>query len=126
MIRRPPRSTLFPYTTLFRSHVLARVGALVRAEQLEEFVRRPHPGADELLGAVQVTQVADPHPAPAVLVFVGGPDAAPGRADLLALLAGAVEQLVVREGQMGAVRDVELVLGTNAARRQRVDRKSVV
>src|SRR5256885_13504807 len=30
MIRRPPRSTLFPYTTLFRSHpahdVLARIG----------------------------------------------------------------------------------------------------
>src|SRR3989449_6683063 len=24
MIRRPPRSTLFPYTTLFRSHVLHR------------------------------------------------------------------------------------------------------
>src|SRR3712207_6864167 len=24
MIRRPPRSTLFPYTTLFRSHRLAR------------------------------------------------------------------------------------------------------
>src|SRR5260370_7983404 len=23
MIRRPPRSTLFPYTTLFRSHILA-------------------------------------------------------------------------------------------------------
>src|SRR2546422_2676461 len=30
MIRRPPRSTLFPYTTLFRSH-LARVVALVAA-----------------------------------------------------------------------------------------------
>src|SRR3712207_202596 len=29
MIRRPPRSTLFPYTTLFRSH-LPRVGALGR------------------------------------------------------------------------------------------------
>src|SRR5438067_9322970 len=28
MIRRPPRSTLFPYTTLFRSR-LARVSALV-------------------------------------------------------------------------------------------------
>src|SRR3712207_8680862 len=28
MIRRPPRSTLFPYTTLFRSHV-AGVGLLV-------------------------------------------------------------------------------------------------
>src|SRR3712207_8625419 len=25
MIRRPPRSTLFPYTTLFRSEVLAQV-----------------------------------------------------------------------------------------------------
>src|SRR5947207_7430940 len=24
MIRRPPRSTLFPYTTLFRSHLLAQ------------------------------------------------------------------------------------------------------
>src|SRR2546425_3105122 len=27
MIRRPPRSTLFPYTTLFRSEVHLRVGA---------------------------------------------------------------------------------------------------
>src|SRR2546430_8624480 len=26
MIRRPPRSTLFPYTTLFRSHTLVIVG----------------------------------------------------------------------------------------------------
>src|SRR3712207_7004086 len=25
MIRRPPRSTLFPYTTLFRSHVVLRL-----------------------------------------------------------------------------------------------------
>src|SRR3712207_7838126 len=32
MIRRPPRSTLFPYTTLFRSEVLRldRVGACAR------------------------------------------------------------------------------------------------
>src|SRR2546429_5589632 len=29
MIRRPPRSTLFPYTTLFRS----RLGAIVREQQ---------------------------------------------------------------------------------------------
>src|SRR5438309_5296251 len=26
MIRRPPRSTLFPYTTLFRSHAVVRHG----------------------------------------------------------------------------------------------------
>src|SRR5258708_10021775 len=34
MIRRPPRSTLFPYTTLFRSHVLARL-----ALDLDELLR---------------------------------------------------------------------------------------
>src|SRR2546427_12788618 len=28
MIRRPPRSTLFPYTTLFRSHVLEAIAQL--------------------------------------------------------------------------------------------------
>src|SRR3989442_11751184 len=33
MIRRPPRSTLFPYTTLFRSNVLARVPATPRDNQ---------------------------------------------------------------------------------------------
>src|SRR3712207_7554624 len=32
MIRRPPRSTLFPYTTLFRSDVAAARQALQRAE----------------------------------------------------------------------------------------------
>src|SRR5438034_7321700 len=38
MIRRPPRSTLFPYTTLFRS---TEVGAEIRAEiaVLEELMR---------------------------------------------------------------------------------------
>src|SRR5256885_12061875 len=34
MIRRPPRSTLFPYTTLFRSHV--------RAERLLQQLRLCH------------------------------------------------------------------------------------
>src|SRR5436309_14731402 len=31
MIRRPPRSTLFPYTTLFRSAIEARAGGRARA-----------------------------------------------------------------------------------------------
>src|SRR5690349_23439880 len=36
MIRRPPRSTLFPYTTLFRSDLDgARVGVDVRPQPLE-------------------------------------------------------------------------------------------
>src|SRR3712207_7898665 len=30
MIRRPPRSTLFPYTTLFRSHVVLTDEKLIR------------------------------------------------------------------------------------------------
>src|SRR2546423_2695009 len=33
MIRRPPRSTLFPYTTLFRSRAHAREPAQFRADQ---------------------------------------------------------------------------------------------
>src|SRR5688572_32741992 len=42
MIRRPPRSTLFPYTTLFRSaaHVHTRRAALVRPEQRAHGHRR--------------------------------------------------------------------------------------
>src|SRR3712207_7971606 len=43
MIRRPPRSTLFPYTTLFRSAVLLRV--LAQAGNTEQVV----PVADRLL-----------------------------------------------------------------------------
>src|SRR3712207_8675426 len=57
MIRRPPRSTLFPYTTLFRSLGLpqgrrAEAGALVdvKALGLEELAR--HLGHDLLLGEV--------------------------------------------------------------------------
>src|SRR2546422_3005149 len=38
MIRRPPRSTLFPYTTLFRSRDLARAGEV--AEPVGRLVRR--------------------------------------------------------------------------------------
>src|SRR3712207_7789346 len=45
MIRRPPRSTLFPYTTLFRStRVPHRLGARDRAETQRAPVR--HQGVD--------------------------------------------------------------------------------
>src|SRR5436309_11501777 len=39
MIRRPPRSTLFPYTTLFRSDVLALLPAWKRYLRLVEQLR---------------------------------------------------------------------------------------
>src|SRR5690242_21308866 len=41
MIRRPPRSTLFPYTTLFRSRHQLNAGALVQ-------LALRHPGEDLL------------------------------------------------------------------------------
>src|SRR2546422_7087046 len=40
MIRRPPRSTLFPYTTLFRSHVCLHAGAAKGARRAARGVRR--------------------------------------------------------------------------------------
>src|SRR5260370_8756316 len=37
MIRRPPRSTLFPYTTLFRSHVfVAGAAAGIRCQRIAD------------------------------------------------------------------------------------------
>src|SRR2546427_3315143 len=52
MIRRPPRSTLFPYTTLFRSAVRApvrkrvqrRVGSQGRPGRVRRVLRRADPG----------------------------------------------------------------------------------
>src|SRR5258708_39917917 len=70
MIRRPPRSTLFPYTTLFRSHLVA-ADALVRDEH------DTHAIADDL-------GIGDPHVGRAVrhrtLAALGG-DAPPLAAD---------------------------------------------
>src|SRR5256885_9848246 len=51
MIRRPPRSTLFPYTTLFRSEVVEHV------EQVEEHQR----GEDEPPGDHRQRPALVPH-----------------------------------------------------------------
>src|SRR2546430_8105290 len=48
MIRRPPRSTLFPYTTLFRS----RVGRAGPPRAAQPIVALPAPGAAGLMGGV--------------------------------------------------------------------------
>src|SRR3712207_9572005 len=39
MIRRPPRSTLFPYTTLFRSLATRRAGVVVQVGNLPDETR---------------------------------------------------------------------------------------
>src|SRR3712207_9324109 len=41
MIRRPPRSTLFPYTTLFRSEAHAAVVADVPGQRIQPADQRP-------------------------------------------------------------------------------------
>src|SRR2546425_1634853 len=52
MIRRPPRSTLFPYTTLFRSPILGRLG--LTPEALDEFAARVRQN-------VPLKRFGDPH-----------------------------------------------------------------
>src|SRR2546425_3510482 len=49
MIRRPPRSTLFPYTTLFRSRALRRllVGVERLRVELPDDLERKHPRRSE-------------------------------------------------------------------------------
>src|SRR2546429_7354116 len=41
MIRRPPRSTLFPYTTLFRSPVMLKLTLPDKDDLYAEFVKHP-------------------------------------------------------------------------------------
>src|SRR2546430_5657616 len=54
MIRRPPRSTLFPYTTLFRSHGEHTLLGVRREIGLEpRLLGRAHGGRDERVVAVQ-------------------------------------------------------------------------
>src|SRR2546427_10474166 len=57
MIRRPPRSTLFPYTTLFRSNDLAGAARPVevklygeRLDTLEAYARRLAPALERIAG----------------------------------------------------------------------------
>src|SRR2546422_5352549 len=52
MIRRPPRSTLFPYTTLFRSNVGFAACAIHPANAQETFAK--HPAMKKMLQPVRV------------------------------------------------------------------------
>src|SRR3712207_7761451 len=55
MIRRPPRSTLFPYTTLFRSEVPRHLVGVARGGGHEE----PQVGGREELGGEQPVTLLD-------------------------------------------------------------------
>src|SRR3989442_7821430 len=60
MIRRPPRSTLFPYTTLFRSHVERPEERVARAGRVEAHL------VDELLEDERVVGEQRDAPLPVV------------------------------------------------------------
>src|SRR3712207_8187641 len=60
MIRRPPRSTLFPYTTLFRSLVLRARVARGERGQVREHLLLGHPGR-QVQRAVEADALGD-HP----------------------------------------------------------------
>src|SRR3712207_7225551 len=68
MIRRPPRSTLFPYTTLFRSKLLRETGTppCPVFTTVEEAVKAP--GVD----AVVITTPSGAHLEPAVTAAAAG------------------------------------------------------
>src|SRR3712207_7951247 len=57
MIRRPPRSTLFPYTTLFRSTATAAIAAATVATRNDAFA----PDASTILPATEAP-IATPRP----------------------------------------------------------------
>src|SRR5258708_9903610 len=63
MIRRPPRSTLFPYTTLFRS---ARLGERIFRCAWARRVRRVKEYVDGDAKQQDSNQAAQPHPRPRV------------------------------------------------------------
>src|SRR2546422_10821597 len=81
MIRRPPRSTLFPYTTLFRSHVPLRLGVVhagVAEDADERVVADATPDVEDLLVALlgrapdlEVHEVLDDLVGPVLLDLLG-------------------------------------------------------
>src|SRR3712207_8935737 len=69
MIRRPPRSTLFPYTTLFRSGLRAELERLVAADARQADLRPVAQLREDVVGLdVEVVRVA---------VVEGGADVLP-------------------------------------------------
>src|SRR5256884_9191231 len=53
MIRRPPRSTLFPYTTLFRSLLRERARRKIRARDKNQGLQARCPGSGGTMGGTK-------------------------------------------------------------------------
>src|SRR5438876_7310736 len=69
-MRRPPRSTLFPYTTLFRSHHLTRRFVRLEDRLVGDHLHRPRPGHPEpAAGDRKSTRLNSSHPSISYAVF---------------------------------------------------------
>src|SRR6266513_2866917 len=102
MIRRPPRSTLFPYTTLFRSYLVDAAGGRI-SEQIKIFPGRFHAGRIfynevQLSGVVpQVCILFGPSPAGSAYL--------PALTDVVIMVDGKASLYV------GSPRMVEMAIG---------------
>src|SRR3712207_4174214 len=120
MIRRPPRSTLFPYTTLFRSEGVDVPLADLRAGQVDDPVVQGALRASVALGSMQQTWTRAPGQVLARLHVLAAADLT-DRADLGRPGAharprlGGLFPLVTREGSVPAVVLAAVVHGELAA-----------
>src|SRR2546429_9623492 len=80
MIRRPPRSTLFPYTTLFRSHALGGYRVQGRDEKTAERLKTDAKALEqagafaivlELIPAPLASQITKSPPIPTIGIGAG-------------------------------------------------------
>src|SRR5438876_8450086 len=79
MIRRPPRSTLFPYTTLFRSEAEAiRRGRMILSPESEDFRQFLKKRTDESIDR-KSTRLNSSHPSSSYAVFCLKKKNAPSR-----------------------------------------------
>src|SRR3712207_8980866 len=91
MIRRPPRSTLLPYTTLFRSGSLAPEGAVVKSAGFDESVfEGPARVFDGERAAMDALEAGSIRHGDVVVIRYEGPKGGPGMREMLAI-TGAIK-----------------------------------
>src|SRR3712207_9051814 len=118
MIRRPPRSTLFPYTTLFRSRAWDLITFMQRPEELQVYLpdRNKLPARNDVPGTAE-------DPVRAIfaeqLQQAWAPDAAlaPHTTELLTALQAALQQAIsgtpVPDAARSAQATIDEALGTS-------------
>src|SRR3712207_1165031 len=120
MIRRPPRSTLFPYTTLFRSDLHERLPALTRVLDLEA-----GPAAIPREVVLQAAAVAGrravAHERPRhVVPGAAAEPALPGGAQRAALVVAAVLAAAAEVARVPATRNVDVPSARGVAEDRRL------